>query len=684
LFELSLVRGVIPMGLAVNSLDASGLSAAAQRILICSSVAGYVLISAIGLGLKIIRLVKLRGHYPWERLVLSAGLGLGSISLLVLGLGLLGLLSPTFWVLLLGGFIVISLGDLFHLFGELTSDFRVMRPKGGFEYWVAVALLVIFAANFLAAFVPPMDYDVLEYHLAAPAEYVRAGRVFFIGDNVYANFPANVEMLFLLAMRLSGGTFAGAYTSKLLNVALGVLAAIGIWRIGARLFTRRVGAIGAAIFYSAPWVSSVTQKAYVEGGTVFFGIMVMLAAARYWVGPVERRQWREAAAAGVFSGFAIGTKYPAALFVAIPAGLFFLVANLSARRHLLRHTLVFVLCALALVSPWLIKNYVLTGNPIYPLLYNVFDGPKWDEVRDARFAQAHSAGGVGGKEFGLAAGGYFFLDALASPLVVVFAPFFLVYAAGGRRRIALFLYAGFVFLSWFFFTHRISRFLIPMVPALAILGGCGVEADLGRWWRAMCRALFGVLLAYCAIFPWRVNVQGLGFQRLFLGVESPREYMGHMFRGARSSYSPEAIDFVNKLPVDKKVLFLGEARTFYVSRPVIAPTVFDSKLIDGIDEPGPSGRAFWELLRENRIDYVYVSLPELSRLQNSYVFEHKGKVHPGYSDWLTPSVINATAGKYLSPVAAFSHSEIAILPPFMIYRVVPEERRPEVSAGPSG
>ena len=141
---------------------------------------------------------------------------------------------------------------------------------------------------------------------------------------------------------------------------------------------------------------------------------------------------------------------------------------------------------------------------------------------------------------------------------------------------------------------------------------------------------------------------------------------------------------MNKLPADKKVLFLGEARTFYVSRPVIAPTVFDSKLIDGIDEPGPSGRAFWELLRENRIDYVYVDLPELSRLQNSYLFEHKGEVHGGYGDWLTLGVIDAMVGKYLSPVAAFSHGGIPIVAPFMIYRVVPEERRLEVPAESSG
>jgi len=672
------------VGLAVDSLGAVGLGAMGQRVLVCSLVAAYILAGALAVGLRVARLLRLRAHSPWERLVLSAGLGLGIISLLVLGLGLAGMLRPTAWVLLLGILILTSLGDIFHLFGELRSDFGVMRPKWGFEYWVAVMLVGIFAVNFLAAFLPPLDYDVLEYHLAAPAQYAREGRVFFIEDNVYASLPANVEMLFLLAMKLSGGAVAGAYTSKLLNVAVGVLAAVAVWRAGARLFTRRVGAVGAAIFYSAPWVSIVTEKASVEVTMVFFCVLVMLAAARYWAGPAERRSWREAAIAGIFAGLAVGAKYPAALFVLVPGVLFFLIANLCARRRLLKHTVIFILCALALVSPWLIKNYMYTGNPTYPLLYRIFDGGNWDAMRDARFAAAHSPGDVGGRALGQVVGEYFFLDALNSPLVVVFAPFFLVYATKSRRRVALFLYASFVLLAWFFFTHRIPRFLIPALPALALLGGCGVEADLARWWRVVCRTLFGILLAYCVIVPWRINVQGLRFQELLLGGQSPSEYMGEVLRVSRSSYSSEAIDFVNRIPRDKKVLFLGEARTFYVTRPVIAPTVFDAKLTDRISGSGVSGRAFWELLREESIDYVYVNAPELRRLQSSYLFEHEGQPHWGYSDWLDLDVVGRMVGKYLRPVAAFSHDDARGRPAFVVYSVMAEEGGREDAGKPSG
>jgi len=667
-------RGLAPMGLAVNSLDAGGLPAVVQRMAVCTLVAAYVVVAAIGLGLWVARVAKLRLPNPWERLALCAGLGLGILSLLVLGLGLAGLLSPAFWVLVLGVFILISLVDLFDLFGELRSDFAVMRPKGTFEWWVAIALIGVFAVNFLAAFIPPLDYDVLEYHLGSPAQYARAGRIFFIQDNVYGSFPANVEMLFLLAIKLSGGAIAGAYTSKLLNVALGMLAAIGVWRLGARLFTRRVGAVSAAIFYSAPWVSVVTEKAYVEVGLALFGVLAMLSAARYWVGPAEHRKWREAAAAGIFAGLAMGTKYPAAVFVLAPLGLFFVVVNLRLRGLLLKHGLVFGICALVAVSPWLVKNYVYTGNPTYPLLYGIFDGHSWDSIRNARFVAAHSPGRIGAGEFGLAFTEYFFSGELASPLLIVFAPFFLLYPIHGRRRLALFAYAAFVLGAWFLLTHRIPRFLVPMIPALALLGGCGIEADLARWWRGMCRALCGILLVYCAFIPWRINAQGLWFHKLLLGVESPKEYMDGLLGAAQSSYSWKAIDFVNRLPRESKVLFLGEARTFYVTRPVIAPTVFDEKLTDRIEDGDKSGRDLWELLRGNGIDYVYVNGPEFNRLQDTYAFLYQGEVRGGYSDWLDASVISEMEGKYLRRVAAYSYSgALPVVTPFVIYRVVREK-----------
>ena len=50
------------------------------------------------------------------------------------------------------------------------------------------------------ALVPTFDYDSLEYHLGAPAEYLKAGRIIALPHNFYSNLPQLTEMLYLLAM----------------------------------------------------------------------------------------------------------------------------------------------------------------------------------------------------------------------------------------------------------------------------------------------------------------------------------------------------------------------------------------------------------------------------------------------------------------------------------------------------
>ncbi len=33
--------------------------------------------------------------------------------------------------------------------------------------------------------------------------------------------------------------------------------------------------------------------------------------------------------------------------------------------------------ALLVCSPWLVKSYIYTGNPVYPFFYSVFSGKDW-------------------------------------------------------------------------------------------------------------------------------------------------------------------------------------------------------------------------------------------------------------------------------------------------------------------
>ena len=52
----------------------------------------------------------------------------------------------------------------------------------------------------LAAVLPPADFDVREYHLQVPKEWLQAGRIEFLPHNVYGNMPLGAEMQALLAM----------------------------------------------------------------------------------------------------------------------------------------------------------------------------------------------------------------------------------------------------------------------------------------------------------------------------------------------------------------------------------------------------------------------------------------------------------------------------------------------------
>ena len=124
---------------------------------------------------------------------MTAALTLGSLSILTLLLGWMGGLHP--WVVraLLAA---VGLWAAGRIPWRRLKDLR-LDGLGLFQAALATLLVVPMAAGL---FVPPSDYDALEYHLGAPAAYVRQGRISRLPDNRYASMPANQEMLYLLGL----------------------------------------------------------------------------------------------------------------------------------------------------------------------------------------------------------------------------------------------------------------------------------------------------------------------------------------------------------------------------------------------------------------------------------------------------------------------------------------------------
>ncbi len=134
------------------------------------------------------------------------------------------------------------------------------------------------------------------------------------------------------------------------------------------------------------------------------------------------------------------------------------------------------------VAPWLGKNVVDTGNPVYPLAWSVFGGGEWDAARDAQWRAAHGPRPIAA---GLLVGSV--LDVAGrsdwqSPLYAALVPAGLARVAAAHGRTGLAAYAAYLFATWWLLTHRLDRFWLPMLPPLAILAGLGAArfAATGR------------------------------------------------------------------------------------------------------------------------------------------------------------------------------------------------------------
>ncbi|MFW6107629.1 MAG: hypothetical protein ACOC70_00380 [bacterium] len=565
-----------------------------------------------------------------QRWTVAGGLGLGAFSLGTLLVGLVAVPSaPAAWAALVA-LAVLLRQPTGRLLAGAWERVTAFREEGDWVRAVLVAIVIaLVLLNVLRAFVPPTEYDEMEYHLAAPARYVRDGRISFLSNNAYASFPENVEMLFLDAMILRGGVIEGLALGRLLNVALGVLAACAVGACAGAMFHRAAAVPAAAIFYTWPWVNQLSHVGYVELGLMLYVALAVLAA---WHWHRSGRRPRNLVLLGLICGLAVGCKYPAALFVCVPAVLSVLVAGGRGRWG---RAALFAGVVLAACSPWLLQNLAYTGNPVYPLLGRALDGHTWSARKAARWTKAHRP-----DSFAPAAMWSAVRRAAAqthprkdgshtmSLLLVLFVPLAFVRREWRARAGVLLLVVAFCLVGWLLFTHRIPRFLIPWLVPLAVASAAGAVAVGRRPWRGVVSAVLVALAAAEAYATVRTRSPAAECQ-LWLGHHDVGDAVAALKQG--STYDHGAIRFVNALPEDTRTLFYGEARTLYCTADVIAPTVFDENPLDRIVKKADSPAVIYETLQERGITHIYVNLPELHRLQWSYAFRHAGRDWPGYA-----------------------------------------------------
>ena len=595
---------VLALGVAFVEAGSSG-GMLAYRLLTEGMLAAAWLAAMTGLGWVFVRKLPVPSLL---RLATAAAMGMGMVSLWVLGLGLAGWMNGAMaWGIFLAG---IAAGGWWLWKARMTPLFR--PGEGGdrsYWRWLWVLLMPFLGLALVGAITPPgllwqdepAGYDVTEYHLQVPREWYEAGKITGLKHNVFSYMPMNVEMHDLLAMHLRGGPWAGMYLGQFIHVAimaLAVLAAAGV--AGALSDKPWAGPLAGVAMGVVPWVTSLAPIAYNEGGLMLFG-----GLAIGWV--LIARDWRGWLIAGVMAGLACGVKLTAAPMVVGAVVVAWGVVTVKGLMSKVKsgewvEMGMFVLASVVVFAPWMIRNQIWTGNPVFPEAMEVLGKGHFSDVQVERWRKAHSPTDKE-KTLGARLGAGWGRIAMDWRYGFLFLPLTLVAIGLGRDRRAIFLGAVLAvqLIIWLAFTHLEGRFFILAIPIGAMLIGL-VRAQVWPW---IAGGLIVVMaLAGFLILNDRYSLVRKAAEQAAFGVEDLTWLVK----------LPPEIE-IEKLPADRPIILVGDAEAFFYSG--IPMTRLKYRTV--FDVPGAAGGDWLNKWTGGARGTVVVFPGELSRFKKTYL-----------------------------------------------------------------
>lgn len=549
-------------------------------------------------GNRIVRWLRLTGMTRVEHLLISAGLGAGTISLVLLGLGIAGLWHPGFlrgiFYASVGSCLGIILLNMRRRHGEGSAQQYAPAPaqqeRPGILQGVALGLILLAVVmNVLATAAPVTSYDALVYHLALPKLYLLRGQITPTPENLYSGIPFGIQMLYGLTLALANENLAA-----LLLCSFGIVTALTIWVLLRRHASNHAGMLAALFYYLCPLVLYGSWQSGIDLGGGFY---LTLALSSLSLGlrnsETESRAWPMAT--GIFLGLAMGVKYTFLPIAAVFVLVIFWLRKRSGNTAAMKEAVITATIAAAVFMPWLIKNIFFYGNPLYPFFNNLLG---WISPGDWRglLVDAHSRNLA--QTFGSVVGWKGFLsqpwtmsvnsrgiDDWPGLSFLMFIPWALCLRWGILKAdesippawtaIAVLATAG--YLVWGL-TSEIARFLVMALPFASCLAALAItRAPIHGWFR---HGIWGLVLL-SSMYSFQVTFKmGTDFASgrwpQLLGTYSRSTYLKNQHMGYGAPHYA-AMEFINQnLPLDAKVLFIGEPRAFYCERNFVAATVFDN------------------------------------------------------------------------------------------------------------
>jgi Dolichyl-phosphate-mannose-protein mannosyltransferase len=362
----------------------------------------FFLVSAIGPGYLGLSLLKIDWKDAVERTLLSLATGIVFFTFATLLLGTFGLLQKKFFFPLIGIAFLLTGWYLVQLprwkwAGKLPLK-TPLRFNLNRKTIVQIGLIVLIFAYvyqaLLGGLTPETQFDARHYHLGPAKHYAQKDYFYNIVAETGlfgAAYPPYQHLVYTGLIEMFG-----VITAKLFHWSYAVLTVfLLIYFCYYHFKSLTMGLVAGLIFVSTPLILWAGGTANTDLPLAFFGLLAVHAFLR-WKENKTATNWL--IVLGITVGYATGIKLFGAfcLILIVPALVYFSFSEKvepipprKITRRLIIQLSVLGLTLFVCCVPWLLRSYLLTGNPVYPLLNNFFNSPYWSSAYDEQIKLAY-------------------------------------------------------------------------------------------------------------------------------------------------------------------------------------------------------------------------------------------------------------------------------------------------------
>ncbi len=260
-------------------------------------------------------------------------------------------------------------------------------------------IVSICAIVFLGYLFPSYTWDALWYHLPIVGNIMQSGAIQEVAVNSFIDqfiniFPKNMELFFLWNIIY----LQDSVITDLSQLPFAIAGVMAIYSIAVKMnIGKKNAAYSALLFFFTPVIILQSATNYVDvaiTGLFLTAVNFLIDSeeSEHAVNKKGEGEYREKnlplIIAGLTAGILLGSKGSGPLFIII-LSLFFVIKEL--RRHYIRqddffseipsllkrisklYLFFFLIPVLLLGGYWYIKNWVIYGNPVYPMEISIFD-----------------------------------------------------------------------------------------------------------------------------------------------------------------------------------------------------------------------------------------------------------------------------------------------------------------------